>query len=72
MESDYYRPSMGQVRNIYECDRCGAEMELESMYDPAPCSCGGRFEQSGESYPADPSEWDEQLDPDGVWRERRW
>ena len=70
--SDYYRPADYQINNIYRCDTCGNEIEQPSCYDVGNCSCGGSLIQCGESYPADSSEWDEQRDPDGEWRERRY
>lgn len=72
MNNDNYRPSQAQINDIYECDRCGQSLELNSGYSPGRCSCGGTYTQVGESYPADSSEWGEQRDPDGEWRERRW
>jgi len=70
--NDYYRPSEDQITIHYQCQNCGAETEMPSCYGAGQCSCGGQFVQTGESYPADSSEWNEQRDPDGEWRERRY
>jgi len=70
--NDYYRPSAEQITVHYKCNTCGAETSQESCYGVGDCNCGGQFAECGESYPADSSEWDEQRDPDGQWRERRW
>ncbi len=73
MSRDDYRPADYQVEDIYNCYSCGKEWVSPSCYGiDEQCSCGGRFIKTGESYPADPSEWDEQRDPDGEWRKRRW
>ena len=72
MSRDDYRPSQAQVHDHYRCDSCGKEIEIESFYTVGPCSCGGFFQKVGESYPANSAEWDEQRDPDGEWRPRRW
>ncbi len=69
--SDYYRPAQYQITNIYECQLCGREYQIESTFGAGACECGGSLAFCGESYPADSSEWDEQRDPDGEWRTRR-
>lgn len=69
---DNYRPAAHQVTIHYRCSSCGHETQMESCYGVENCHCGGQMVECGESYPADPSEWDEQHDPDGEWRERRW
>ena len=71
-KSDYYRPADYQVIVHYRCDKCGAETEQPSCYGVGDCSCGGQFIRNGESYPANSDDWNEQRDPDGEWRERRW
>ena len=70
--SDYYRPADYQIIIHYQCNNCGAETEMESCYGVGNCSCGGQFVECGESYPADYNDWDEQRDPDGEWRQRRY
>ena len=73
MSRDDYRPSEAQVRHHYQCGSCHQEIEVESYYAaPTICHCGGEMWFAGESYPADSREWDEQRDPDGEWRPRRW
>ena len=72
MSRDDYRPSEGQIRHHYKCQSCGRETEVESFSSVGRCGCGGEMAMIGESYPADSSEWDEQRDPDGEWRPRRW
>lgn len=67
-----YRPADYQVTIHYRCNNCGSETQMESCYGVGDCPCGGQFVEQGESYPADSSEWDEQQDPDGEWRERRY
>jgi DNA-directed RNA polymerase subunit RPC12/RpoP len=70
--SDYYRPSESQIRHHYKCSTCGAETEIESCYSADACHCGGRMQFSGESYPADSREWNEERDTvDGEWHSRR-
>lgn len=66
----HYRPAMNQILIIYECNACGAQVELDSCFEPSTCSCGGALLKSGESYPSDAAEWGEELCPDGEWRER--
>lgn len=70
--SDYYRPSEEQINTIYKCDKCGREHEECSSYDVAKCVCGGNYNQVGKSYPANSDDWEEQRDPDGEWRNRRY
>lgn len=72
--SDYYRPAEYQIRDIYRCTSCGAENEYhhDQAVEGTSCHCGGRLTKMGESYPADPDDWDEQRDPDGEWRQRRY
>lgn len=71
--SDYYRPSSSQIHHHYRCQKCRLDVTIESHYAaPLSCHCGGSYSLIGESYPADPNEWDEQRDPDGEWRPRRW
>lgn len=69
---DYYRPSQAQINTIYRCATCGSEMEVCSIYSADKCSCGGSLRECGESYPSSSDDWDEQRDPDGEWRERRY
>ena len=71
--NDNYRPSEQQIDHIYECEACHSTTEVCSIYgEPSQCRCGGHYRFVGESYPASSDEWDEQRDPDGEWRERRY
>ena len=37
----------------YRCNECGREQTQSAYYDGSgPCSCGGTFEKTGESYDA--------------------
>lgn len=36
--------------NVYKCDVCGAETEIDSRYSAGSCSCGGTFQKCGEHY----------------------
>jgi hypothetical protein len=72
MSRDDYRPSPSQIHDHYRCSVCGREIEIESFSSAGSCECGGQFQKTGESYPGDPGEWDEQRDPDGEWRPRRY
>ena len=72
MSRDDYRPSENQIRHHYKCQSCGKETEIESFYSADFYRCGGKMVMTGESYPADPGEWDEQRDPNGEWRPRRY
>ena len=66
----YRRPADYQVRTIYRCLDCGHEDERDSCYGAPPVCpfCGGNYVASGESYPADPAEWDESRDDvNGEW-----
>lgn len=65
-----YRPADYQVNEIYECERCKHQTESNSFYTIDQCHCGGRLMLLGESYPADPNEWDEEQDRNGEWRRR--
>jgi hypothetical protein len=59
--NDYRRPADYQIKHHYTCVACGEGVETESCYGaPMLCPCGGRYEFSGESYPADSQEWDEE------------
>lgn len=69
MSSDDYRPAFDQISTVYRCETCGNE--ITSYYTLESCPCGGHVDEYGESYPANPDEWEEQRDPDGVWRPRR-
>lgn len=69
--SDRYRPADYQVNKIYQCDRCGGEIEQVSIYGVGPCDCGGRLIECGESYPADSQDWDEERRDGGEWERRR-
>jgi hypothetical protein len=70
--SDYYRPSENQIRHHYKCDTCKAEIELMFGDSADTCPCGGTMRFSGESYPANSDEWDEERDTqDGEWHRRR-
>jgi len=43
------------LRIIWECDRCGEELETcacDGDYDAGKCQCGGRWQKVGESYNA--------------------
>lgn len=68
MRGYYRRPADYQVREHYRCSGCGREIEVESCYAPGLC-CGMEPYKTGESYPADSSEWHEERDTqDGEWR----
>ena len=70
--SDYLRPAPYQVKNIWTCAACGRQTEMDSDYGVGPCDCGGTLVLSGESYPADPSDWDEERDSvNDDWHRRR-
>lgn len=70
--SDYRRPADYQVNIIYRCDTCRREIGLISVYGVGPCSCGGTFQECGESYPANSNDWDEERDTqDGEWHRNR-
>lgn len=60
--SDYERPADYQIFTIYKCLSCGNEIEVCSYETATYCYCGGTFDRIGESYPADPNEWDECRD----------
>ena len=62
--SDYRRPADYQVKDIYECQSCRREYELESFYDHSSqrCQCGGTLVKSGETYPANSEDWHEERD----------
>ena len=71
--SDYLRPSEQQIRHHYKCGSCGREQEFYSdqHVEGSSCYCGGFLTFSGESYPADSNDWDEERGRDGEWRQRR-
>lgn len=71
--SDYYRPAEYQIRAIYRCMSCRSENEFmaDQTVEGGRCPCGGTLTYVGESYPGDPSDWDEELGRDGQWRQRR-
>ncbi len=61
--SDYRRPADYQIKNHFRCQSCGSETSVESFYaGPTTCSCGGRMESAGESYPANSDDWHEERD----------
>lgn len=61
--NDYRRPADYQINEIYRCSDCGGEIEVSSVYAaPLSCGCGGRYQLSGESYPADSQDWHEERD----------
>ena len=72
--ADYRRPSVGQIRKIFRCDRCGDEVEAGPQEDYAGARCGsclGTYYAAGEGYPSSSEEWDEERDSmDGQWRRR--
>jgi hypothetical protein len=72
--SDYRRPADYQIRQIAKCQSCGAENEYmnDQQVDGGRCSCGGTLRVVGESYPSNSDDWDEELDRDGEWRQRRY
>ena len=74
MSRDDYRPAEWQIRQVARCNQCSRESEYDSQQSlsGARCYCGGELIVIGESYPADSRDWEEQRDPDGEWRERRW
>ncbi len=69
--SDNYRPSEQQISHHYTCVLCRKTFETDSQ-SSAPDCCGREMNFSGESYPANSDDWNEQRDPDGEWRERRY
>lgn len=71
-KSDYYRPSEQQITQHYKCAACNREHTVQGAYGVALCHCGGEMIYQGESYPASSDDWNEQRDPDGEWRERRY
>jgi len=61
--NDYRRPSDYQIKHHYACVSCGEEVEQEGCYGPPMlCHCGGRYQFSGESYPADSRDWHDERD----------
>ena len=36
--------------NVYTCDKCGDENELDFGFSPGKCHCGGTYQQTGECY----------------------
>lgn len=61
--NDYRRPADYQVRNVYRCETCKKEVEVESCYaGPTNCICGGFYEHAGETYPANSEDWHEERD----------
>jgi DNA-directed RNA polymerase subunit RPC12/RpoP len=72
--SDYYRPAEWQIRKIYRCTSCRSENEYmaDQHVEGGRCPCGGTLTYAGETYPADSNYWEEQRDPDGEWRSRRY
>ena len=51
---DYeYDDGLDGLLIIWKCDQCGKEHEEPVGYNEGGrCMCGGRFVQTGESYPA--------------------
>lgn len=70
-KSDYLRPADYQITNHYTCASCGNRVELESCYSPSSCRCGGEYQYTGESYPANSDDWDEEKDSNGYWHRRK-
>ena len=73
-KSDYYRPSEQQIHNHFRCDQCRKEIEVtyQENYSGGRCVCGGTFQASGESYPANTEKWDEERDDtNSDWHRRR-
>lgn len=71
-KSDYLRPSANQINTIYRCASCGSEHEIEVWNGSVPVCCGANMQVSGESYPANSDDWEEERDTqDGEWRQRR-
>lgn len=53
------RPADYQIKKEYKYSRCGNTIEIEVTYlPPEKCHCGGDYEYIGESYPANPNEWE--------------
>jgi hypothetical protein len=60
--NDYRRPSPDQINIIYRCNSCRSEQEVESCNAYQPNCCGLPMVESGESYPSDSSEWNEERE----------
>lgn len=63
--------------DVYKCDACGNETEVDSHYSADRCSCGGTFQKVGESYDqefVDEQRYNEQQDREYESRHRgdRW
>ena len=69
--NDYYRPAEYQINTVYRCASCGSEIEIQSGYCASKCTCGGNYEEVGETYPSNSDDWDEERDERGEWRQRR-
>ena len=70
--SDYQRPADYQINTVYRC--VGCRHETETNYGaPRVCPyCGENYIAVGESYPADPDDWDESRNRvNGPWRNER-
>ena len=70
MSSERYRPSDSQIHNHYRCNSCQRYTELE-LFFAAPMCCGEEMAHTGESYPANSDDWDEELNDSGDWQRRR-
>jgi hypothetical protein len=70
------RPAEYQYSDHYRCSSatCGYEGEYDTQYDMQDCACPlcpkGVLQYTGESYPRNPDEWDEEKDSRGVWHRR--
>jgi hypothetical protein len=60
-------------RDIYKCDSCGSETEVDSNYSAGRCSCGGTYQQCGQTYDqefVDEQRYNEQQDREYETRHR--
>ena len=69
--SNNYRPADHQIENNFECSSCGQSYSCYGSQE-MPICCGIPMDQKGFNTPSNTDDWEEQLDPDGEWRERRW
>jgi hypothetical protein len=59
---------------IWECKKCGIEIELDVDCDPGVCGCGGAFQKVGETYDqefVDQERYEKDQDREYMRRHRR-